>query len=329
MSTPVLLVVVFLVSQTLVYFALWGLWQVSTRMSKGTASSTASASTRITRPRPSSSVESTGILLDTRLSTLPHLDRVLKHIPLANAMRRWLVQAGLTIKLDLFLLILLGSITSSVFIALGFFTGFWSRTALVALGITAPFAWVAYLRVKRKRAFQEQLPNALDGLARAMQAGHSFTVALRMVARDLDEPIASEFRLAAEEINFGASVRIGMERLADRIDTEDIRFFVAAVLIHLQTGGKLTDLLFSLAALVRDRRKLAKTIRVLSAEGRLAAWILTALPVVTGFVIYTLNPTFMSILWTDPNGVFLIKVMAVMVVLGLVWMAWLTRSDVF
>lgn len=325
MSTPLLLVIVFLVSQTLVYFALWGLWQMSTRMSKGHAR----AFTRITRPHPSSLVESTGILLDTRLSALPSLDRVLKHIPLAHHMRRMLVQAGLTIKVDLFLLILLGTVTSSVVIALGFLAGSWSRSALVALGIAAPFAWVAYLRLKRKRAFQEQLPNALDGLARAMQAGHSFTVALRMVARDLDEPIASEFRLAAEEINFGASVRIGMERLADRVDTEDIRFFVAAVLIHLQTGGKLTDLLFSLAALVRERRKLVKTIRVLSAEGRLAAWILTALPVVTGFVIYTLNPTFMSILWTDPNGLFLIKVMAAMVVIGLLWMAWLTRSDVF
>lgn len=325
MSTPLLLVVVFLVSQTLVYFAFWGLWQMSMRMSKGDAR----AFTRITRPRPSSLVESPGILLDTRLSSLPGLDRVLKYFSLAQHMRRWLVQAGLQIKVDLFLLVLLGTVSSSVLIAIGFLTGFWSRIALLALGTAGPFAWVAYLRVKRKGAFQEQLPNALDGLARAMQAGHSFTVALRMVARDLDEPIASEFRLAAEEINFGASVRVGMERLADRVDTEDIRFFVAAVLIHLQTGGKLTDLLFSLAALVRDRRKLAKTIRVLSAEGRLAAWILTALPVVTGFVIYTLNPTFMSILWTDPNGLFLIKVMTVMVVIGLIWMAWLTRSDVF
>jgi tight adherence protein B len=196
------------------------------------------------------------------------------------------------------------------------------------LGALAPFLVAGYMRVRRQQAFQEQLPYALDALARAMQAGHSFTVALRMVSRDLEDPLAAEFRLTAEEINFGATIRIGMERLADRIDTPDIRFFVAAVLIHMQTGGKLTELLFSLAAMVRERRKLVKTIRVLSAEGRLSAWILIGLPLVTGFVIYLLNPSFISILWTDPQGVFLMKVMAVMAVIGLSWMAWLTRSDV-
>jgi tight adherence protein B len=324
MPTPLVLTIVFLASQTLVYFVIWGLWQMSTRMSLGKGLSAKA----LDLPRHPLLAEMPGILLDTRLSILPGLDRLLKRFSLAHHLKRWLVQAGLSMKVDLFLLIVFCAVVVSAVIAATVLTMVWSRTALIAVGAALPFFWVGFLRSRRRQAFQEQLPYALDGLGRAMQAGHSFTVALRMVSRDLDDPIAAEFRLAAEEINFGASVRIGMERLADRINTQDIRFFVAAVLIHMQTGGKLTELLFSLAALVRDRRKLAKTIRVLSAEGRLAAWILTALPVVTGFVIYTLNPSFMSILWTDPNGIFLLKVMAVMVVIGLLWMAWLTRAEV-
>jgi tight adherence protein B len=312
--TPLLLIAVFLVGQSLVYLLAWSLWRMSRRLSVGRGSK--------------SSIEKPGILLDTRLSVFSRLDRILKLLPLVQPLKRWLVQAGLSIKVDLFLLIVLASVSLSGIVTAALFATTAAIGTAMVLGGLAPFMVLGYARRRRQLAFQEQLPYALDALARTMQAGHSFTVALRMVSRDLEDPMASEFRLAAEEINFGASVRVGMERLADRINTSDIRFFVAAVLIHMQTGGRLTELLFNLAVLVRERRKLVKTIRVLSAEGRLAAWILTALPVVTGFAIYTLNPGYISMLWTDPNGVFLIKVMAVMAAIGLLWMAWLTRTDV-
>jgi tight adherence protein B len=267
-------------------------------------------------------------LLDTRLSVLPALDTVLRAFAPFPRIKAWLLQAGFHLKVDLFVLILLGAAGLSAFTAAAFGVGGWGRLAAAAVGLLAPVLLVAYARRRRRQAFQMQLPFALDALARAMQAGHSFSVALRMVGRDLEEPIAGELRLTAEEISFGATVRLGMERLADRVNTPDIRFFVAAVLIHMQTGGRLSDLLFNLAALVRDRQKLVDTIRVLSAEGRLAAWIFTALPVATGSVLYALNPSFISVLWTNPQGIFLIKVMVVMAVFGLLWMAWLTRAEV-
>lgn len=323
-STPLVLTFAFLLAQALVFLLVWALWRLLDRITPAQKE----RFLRLIARRPLSVRQSPGLLLDTRLSVVPVLDEVLKEFALFSRIKNWLVQAGFHVKVDLFLFVLLLAAGLSFVTAAFSGLGVWGCLVAALVGILVPVVVVAYARTRRQRAFQMQLPFALDALARAMQAGHSFSVALRMVGRDLEEPIAGEFRLAAEEISFGATVRLGMERLADRVNTPDIRFFVAAVLIHIQTGGRLSDLLFNLASLVRERQKLVDTIRVLSAEGRLAAWIFTALPVATGSVLYILNPSFISILWTTPQGIFLIKVMVVMAVFGLLWMAWLTRAEV-
>jgi tight adherence protein B len=153
-----------------------------------------------------------------------------------------------------------------------------------------------------------------------MQAGNSFVSALEVVSRDSSPPISRELRLVAEEVNFGRSVKEGLSALASRVDSVDIRYFMLAVLIHSQAGGNLSGLLLKLSSLIRERLKLRRMGQVLTAEGRLSGWILTLLPFVAAGAIFSVNPEFMSALWTNPGGILFIQVNIVLMVIGIFWM---------
>jgi tight adherence protein B len=174
----------------------------------------------------------------------------------------------------------------------------------------------------------EQLPDALDLVSRALKAGHAFASGLQMVAEETSEPIAGEFRLVNEEINFGVAVPAALSNLAGRVPSPDMRHFVIAVLIQRESGGNLTELLANISALIRERLKLLLKVRVLAAEGRLSALILTALPFFLAVVINVINPKFMAVLWTDPMGLQMIYATIVMMSLGALWMRKVIRIRV-
>jgi tight adherence protein B len=194
-------------------------------------------------------------------------------------------------------------------------------------GLLVPVLALDAYRRRRQDQLNEQLPDALDGLARALQAGNALSVAIGLIARESPQPIANAFRLAAEEMRFGASLRWGLNGLVRRIDNMDIRFFAVAVAIQGQTGGNLSALLFKLSGMIRERQKAAKIAQILSADGRLSAWILALMPFVTGFAIYLLNPEFISILWTHPRGLQMIQIAAIMMTVGVLWMIWIVRDQ--
>ena len=260
------------------------------------------------------------LLRDLRLSERPKVDAWLQQLPMARQLQFLLTQAGITQRADQFLLLMLsaGIIAAGVLILLGFPAWLSAVGGLGAVALPVMFA----LRRKRKRndLLDQQLPDFLDSVARAMQAGNSFSGALSIVSKEAAEPIGSEFRRVFEEINFGSSVKDGLQSLSIRNVSEDVRYFVIAVLIHLQTGGSLTSLLLGLSNLIRDRQRLRKLGRVLSAEGRLSAWILTLLPFGTALVMYAVNPEFVAVLWTDPAGYFLVQVTAFLMIIGIIWM---------
>jgi tight adherence protein B len=183
-----------------------------------------------------------------------------------------------------------------------------------------PIAYLLIKKSRRLRQIEEQLPDALDALARAMQAGNSFVSALEVVSRDAAPPISRELRLVAEEVNFGRSVREGLAALASRVDSVDIRYFILAVSIHSQAGGNLSGLLLKLSNLIRQRLKLRRMSQVLTAEGRLSGWILTLLPFVAAAVIFTVNPVFMSALWTNPEGILFLQINGILMAIGILWM---------
>jgi len=201
----------------------------------------------------------------------------------------------------------------------------------IAIGLVAGIIPLLYLQgAKQKRmiTIEQQLPDALDLMGRAMSAGHAFPSALQMVGSEMPEPIASEFRIVFDEINYGISTQEALINLTTRVPSTDLSYFVIAVLIQRETGGNLTELLGNISELIRARLKLLGTIRVLSAEGRLSAWILTIMPFALGLVLQIMNPEFLSVLWTDPMGQKMVGVAMCLMVVGIFAMWRITKIRV-
>jgi tight adherence protein B len=183
-----------------------------------------------------------------------------------------------------------------------------------------PWFRLARQRNLRIRAFEKQIPEALDLMSRAMRAGHAFPTAVQMVGEEMADPIGLEFRTLFDETNYGMPQQEALVRLAERVPVADLGYFVVAVLIQRESGGNLAELLDNIASIVRARLKLLGSVRTLSAEGRLSAWILLALPFVTGALINIITPQFMAVLWTDPIGLRLVGAALVSMTLGVIWM---------
>lgn len=199
---------------------------------------------------------------------------------------------------------------------------------LLILGASLPVWRLWWMRQTRLRQLSAQMPDALDLMVRALRAGHAFSAALAMASTESPEPIAAEFKTTFDEINFGLTTKQALTNLAERVPSPDIRYFVMAVIIQLETGGNLASLLSMLSSLIRERYKLLGKIRVLAAEGKLSAVILVALPFVVGGLIQAINPTYLEMLYTDPAGVRLLTITAVMMLLGIAALWRITRFHI-
>lgn len=260
------------------------------------------------------------LLRDRRLSRARFVDQKLRRWSFSKRIQLAISRAGMRVMTDTWLALCagFGLIALSATLILG--SPIMVSFLVGASASYLPMLFLAYKKSQRRSLIETQLPDALDSIARAMQAGNSFSGALAVVGRDTLEPLGGELRLVSEEINFGSSTRDGLLAMADRIDSMDVRYFVIAVLIHAQTGGNLTDLLKSLSALIRDRHRLRKLGRALSAEGRLSAWILILMPFVTAALLHLVNPEFMSLLWTNATGLMAVQAMLLLMLFGASWM---------
>jgi len=271
----------------------------------------------------------TSILKQRMLSESAPLQRLLLGVPRVQELDRVLQQSGSRWSVSFFLGVTL------LMAALAFFAAtfipflHWMFAALIAAaGGVLPLLYIVRKRIQRMQKIVEQLPDALDLISRALKAGHAFPSGLQMVGEETQDPIAGEFRIVHDEINFGVAVPTALANLAHRVPSPDMRQFVIAVVIQRETGGNLTELLSNISALIRARVKLLLKIRVLSAEGRLSAWILCLLPFCLAGVINVIHPKFMSVLWSDPMGLNMIYAALVMMVLGMLWMRKIIRIRV-
>ena len=183
-----------------------------------------------------------------------------------------------------------------------------------------PTAYLKHLEKNRRLLFENQLPEALDFVTRALRAGHGLTVALGMVGDELPAPVGSEFKTTFDHINLGMSFDEAMGDLAERIQSSDLNFLVIALTIQRKTGGNLAELLSTLSGTVRERIKLKGKIRVLASEGKLSGVMIGALPFVLGLILSFINPVYMATLWTTPAGQKLVLAGLVMMLLGALWM---------
>jgi tight adherence protein B len=262
------------------------------------------------------------------LSETPAVERLLLEIPRIHQLDKLLLQSGLKLNVAGFLaLTILGALLGGV---LAMFFGL-PLLAVIASGLamaTLPLGYVLNAKRRRLITLEQQLPDALDLMGRALRAGHAFSGTLKMVGDEMQDPVAGEFRTTYDELNYGVSLQDALQNLAARCPSADMRFFVIAVLIQRETGGNLTELLDKISALIRARLKLLGTVRVLAAEGRLSAWILGMLPFVLAIILNILNPKFMGRLWTDPIGIKVVWFMLVMMVIGVFWMRRIIRIHV-
>ncbi len=269
------------------------------------------------------------LLRQHMLSRIPKMDQWLLRVPRIHSFDRFLVQSGLGWSVGRFVLMsLLCGLGAALLIAL-IPTVSLVFALMGGLGASClPWAYVVRKRLTRLHKFEEQLPDALDLIGRALRAGHAFPSGLKMAGEEMPDPIGTELRMTHDEVNFGVSVPQALLNLGARIPSTDLRYFVVAVLIQRETGGNLTEVLGNLSALIRARLKLLGKIRVLSAEGRLSGWILSLLPFFLGGVLYLINPKFMAVLWTDPLGHKLIGTALALMFLGILWMRKIIRIHV-
>jgi tight adherence protein B len=268
------------------------------------------------------------ILKQRMLADSPTVQRALLGMPRVHQLDRLLEQSGLSWSVARFLALTAIAAVAGVLVGAALH---WPGVLMAALGAaTALLPLLHVLSRKRKRLVKidDQLPDALEMMSRALRAGHAFPSALKMVGDEMADPIAAEFRVAFDEVNYGIALKDALMNLATRVPITDFRYFIIAVLIQRETGGNLAELLDNIASIVRARHKLAGTIRVLSAEGRLSAWILCALPFVLAFVITLINRDFISVLWTDISGVKLVMLAAMLMVVGIAWMRHIIRIRV-
>jgi tight adherence protein B len=179
------------------------------------------------------------------------------------------------------------------------------KLVAVAVGLVTGCGPLAYVWVKRRarlKRFEELFPETLEFIARSMRAGHAFSASLEMIHREFQEPVAGEFRRTFEEHNLGLPVEVALQKLATRIPSLDVHFFVSAVLLQKRTGGNLAEILDKLAYVIRERFKLRGRIRAVSAHGRMTATALSAIPVVVAILMFYTNPDYVTFFFTDDVG---------------------------
>jgi tight adherence protein B len=169
----------------------------------------------------------------------------------------------------------------------------------VFCGTAVPYLVLRFLRGRRQKAFGAQFPDALDMIVRSLRAGHPVPIAINMVAREMPDPVGTEFGIVTDEITYGADLESALRNLYFRVGQDDLPLFVTAVAIQGSTGGNLGEILQNLSAVIRDRFKMRRKIRALAAEGRASALILSSLPIAIFVVIQVVSPDFYAGIWNE------------------------------
>lgn len=266
--------------------------------------------------------EELALLRDEMLSKIPAIDNLLRRSSKISNLQPFLEQANLKIRAGNILV--LGILSAVGMAVIGYILAgslppnqalLFAAVGLV-IGGFVPYSYASYRRNKRFQKFEELFPEAIDTLARAVRAGHAFTTALELIANELSEPVASEFRKLFEEQKFGLPVRDALMNLAERMPLVDVKFFVTAVMLQRETGGNLAEILDNLSYVIRERFKIMRQVRVYTAQGRLTMLLLMGLPPVIVVTMLATSPAFIHPLFADPIGHVLVVAGIVLQTLG-------------
>jgi tight adherence protein B len=260
---------------------------------------------------------------------LPGVDRLIARTGAGLSLSKLIDQSGVRTTPSA---IVLTSVVAAIVVgaAVWVFGGQQPAAAVVAALVAAfvPYGFLLHRRSVRMKRFEEQFPEALDLLSRAIRAGHALQTALGMVADELKEPVGPEFKKTFDQQNFGLPLREALNELAERMPLLDVRFFVTAVLIQRDTGGNLAEILDNLAHVVRERFKIRRQIRVHTAHGRFTGYVLLALPAALAMALQVINPEHMSLLFRERMGQMMLMGAIVMQTIGFLWIRQVIKIEV-
>jgi tight adherence protein B len=254
---------------------------------------------------------------EVSLSSIPFVDAILRGTDWAvTPTQRLIDRSGLNLTVSTLLLMCLCS-GAVGFLAVNTLTRFiFLAAAFGVLMVFFPIWVIGFIAGRRVIKFEEQFPEAIDLLSRALRAGHAFTTGLSMVAEELPAPVGTEFRLAYDRQNFGMPMSDALKGLGERVPLLDARFFVTAVLTQRDAGGNLSEVLDNLATVIRERFKVKRQVRVVTAHARMTGWVLALLPPALGAALTAMSPKNMSVLWTDPLGIKMLIVAVILQIVG-------------
>jgi len=268
------------------------------------------------------------VLKQKHSSAVPALDRMMTGSKVGGSLSRIIEQSGIQTSPGTVVVMSIGFGIVGALVCNMFVKQALAIPIAAAAGFAAPTAYLLHKRGRRIRKFEEQFPEALDLLSRAIRAGHAFQTAMGMVADELQEPVGPEFKKTFDQQNFGLPLRDALNELSQRIKLLDVRFFVTAVLIQRDTGGNLAEVLDNLAHVVRERFKIMRQVRVHTAHGRFTGYVLLALPAALAVALNIENPEAMELLFKEHMGQMMILGAIVMQTVGFFWIRKVIKIEV-
>lgn len=262
------------------------------------------------------SVQETNLLRQDLLSQLPAFDRFLSRIPAALKFNLFIQQAGMDMPLGKLLVIIVLIYIVVCIVGLLMQIGLILVLILALIVASIPVLVIAFKRYRRFSNFEEQFPDAIDLLARAVRAGHAFTTGFELIGKEMPEPVAGEFRLTYEQQNRGLPLKDAFQNLLLRVPLPDVHVFVTALIIQRESGGNLAEILDNLSNIIRERFKLFRQVKVFTAQGRISLIILMAVPPLLALVFSATAKDYISLLITTSLGRKMIVAGVILQVLG-------------
>jgi tight adherence protein B len=252
------------------------------------------------------------------------IERIIFELPRIQSLDRMLLKTGVPLNATTFLLgsFALGCI--GLLVGLKYLPQVIAATGFGLLLLFLPLLWLKIAERAYYNNFQEQLPEALDLLARAVRSGHAITSGLEMIGQEMADPIRAEFAAVVDEVNLGLTLKEALDNLCERVPSLDIRFFAIAILLQKETGGNIAEILDNISRLLRERVQFARQVKALTAEGRYSAGVLISLPILMFIYVYFMNYGYISTLWTEKIGQYMLFGAVVLQIIG----AWVIKRIV-
>ncbi len=271
--------------------------------------------------------EELNILYYRKFSDIKWFDTILAVIPAVGRLDELMQQGGVKTLAGVFILVTMTLGAVLFLICSLFHAPFYLSLIVAGIGMLPPYFYLLYKRGQRRAQFEALFPDALDLMGYSLKAGHSILASFKMVAEEMSGPIGEEFNRIVEEMNFGRDLDSTLRNFARRIDSTELKFFVTSVIIQRETGGNLVEMLQKISEVIRKKFRFREKVKTLSAECKLSAIILVALPFLVGAAIITLNPEYIMVLVSDPIGPYAIAIALAMMGFGSFIMYRLVQLD--